>query len=69
MKQRVSAARAAAAPWRAIMRDQNDDMIFSMRGLPEQVRIPAACCCPHWPACLLPSRCHVAAPVQGVPAW
>lgn len=37
VKQRVSAARAAAAPWRAIMRDENDEMIFSMRGLPEQV--------------------------------
>jgi hypothetical protein len=37
LKQRVSAARAAAAPWRAIMRDENDEMIFSVRGLPEQV--------------------------------
>lgn len=37
VKQRVSAARVAAAPWRAIMRDENDEMIFSMRGLPEQV--------------------------------
>ncbi|KAI7843078.1 hypothetical protein COHA_003249 [Chlorella ohadii] len=37
VKQRASAARAAAAPWRAIMRDENDDMIFSLRGLPEQM--------------------------------
>ncbi len=50
VKQRASAARAAAAPWRAIMRDQNDDMIFSMRGLPEQVGMP---CCLLLPAAAL----------------
>lgn len=42
VKQRLSAARTAAAPWRAIMRDENDEMIFSMRGLPEKVGL--ACC-------------------------
>lgn len=41
MKRRVQAAGAPAAPWRAALRDAQDDLVFSLRGLPQEVQASA----------------------------
>lgn len=39
MKRRVQAAGTPAAPWRVALRDAQDDLVFSLRGLPQEVQV------------------------------
>lgn len=39
MKRRVEAAGTPAAPWRVALRDARDDLVFSLRGLPQSVQV------------------------------
>lgn len=38
MKRRVEAVGSPAAPWRAALRDAQDDLVFNLRGLPQSVQ-------------------------------
>jgi hypothetical protein len=38
-KLRGGSAALTAAPWRAILRDQRDDMVYCLRGLPPTVKL------------------------------
>ncbi|KAL4443865.1 hypothetical protein ABPG75_011602 [Micractinium tetrahymenae] len=38
MKRRVEVAGRPAAPWRAALRDAQDDLVFSLRGLPQRLQ-------------------------------
>ncbi|KAL4449494.1 hypothetical protein ABPG77_007138 [Micractinium sp. CCAP 211/92] len=39
MKRRVEAVGSPAAPWRAALRDAQDDLVFNLRGLPQSLQV------------------------------